>query len=336
MTVEVNIGASLDGSYDSIDEQMYEMAQYFSSSSLFSVIDSYSLTTGRYKGDPITSATWTSKSSINMDSNPWFIIKSATSPTTPQWECKIQGHRPTTGFADPSAADYGTEGGGRVIRFRFAAYGGWNLADTDPDFVGPSSETSGNNKGYYLSHTGSGHSMKNYIIADDGQLVMFTMDMTTNLFVHFRLYIGDITPVDATLQTMPRAHFNTENTFCSPNSLGNETALPENSYTTTSPIAFEYEDENGDWVISSASWRLPGGNTIVNVYTQPNMHSSTPDFDILPYQPLIVTIGFIGEIPLLGKGFGAGNGALFGDKEWISFGDDYCMMAKWDGSTSVR
>jgi hypothetical protein len=168
MTVEVNVGGVLDGSWDSIALQMYEMAQYFSNSSLFTIIDSYSLTTDRYKGDPIDDSIWTSSASINMDSNPWFIIKSTTSPTTPQWECKIQGHRPSTGFADPSAADYGTEGSGRVIRFRFAAYGGWNLADTDPDFVGPSSETSGNNIGYFVTHTGSGHQMKNYIIADDG------------------------------------------------------------------------------------------------------------------------------------------------------------------------
>jgi hypothetical protein len=92
--------------------------------------------------------------------------------------------------------------------------------------------------------------------------------------------MGDIIPVDATLQTIPRTHFNTDYNFCSPNTLGNDTGLPEDSYTSSSPIQFEYEDENGDWIISSASWRLPGGNTIIDVYTQPNMHPSTPDFDI--------------------------------------------------------
>jgi hypothetical protein len=339
MTVEVDIGISMNGSYNSIDYQLFEMAEYFSGSSLFSIIDSYSSTTGRYKGDPISSATWTSQSDIAQYDNPWFIIKSLTSPTTPQWECKIQGHSSETGFTDPSGIDYGSEGSGRIVRFRFAPYGGWTLADVNPDFVGPSSESSGNNKGYYLSHTGSGNPMKNYIIADDGQLAMFTMDMDTNLFVHFRLYMGDITPVDDSSQSMPRIHFNiTNNSFCSPNTIGDNTGLPEGSYYNEEPNggSIEYEDQNGDWITSSSSFRLPGGNTILDAYTQPNMYSETPSFDILPYTPLIDTIGFIGEIPILGKTSGVGNGALFGDKEWISFGDSYCIVAKWDGSTPVR
>lgn len=342
MTVEAYVGTSIAVGYTTIHLQLFDLAVFFSQSSLFDIIDSYSAnsTPTRFKGDPIDNGSWTTSADVNL-SNSWFVISAITAPIILQnentvWQCKFQGTG-NTGFADPSGIDYGSVGTTRVLRHRFAPYGGWNLADVTPDFVGPNAQSSGKNRNTYNTNGGSGGDAKTIIVADDGQLAIFVLSVNTNKISHFKSYMGDIIPVDSINQLMHRMHIYTSFNLVEPDSVGNNSGLPEGSFLNTSPdCSIEYENEVQTWVTSDPSWRLPTDSYDIDAYTQPNSYDTNPGLDIAPYKPLIETIGFLGEIPLLGKTYGKGNGAKFNSGNWLSYGETYCMVSKWEPAISVR
>lgn len=159
--------------YGAFDNYAFDLAAFFSASSHFDIIDSYSThwwnnypsipkTYGprRYKGDPMVApqpgdpaergplAVWDSDDDVGE--NDWIVVECKTSifsglgVTLPKWQAKIEWHGDSYHYdvSDPTGLIYTKAGTGtssssywrRAIRSRISPWGGWDLADVTPDF----------------------------------------------------------------------------------------------------------------------------------------------------------------------------------------------------------
>lgn len=323
--------------YTNWPASIFKLATFFhDATEHFEIIDSYSgqSTPNRYKGDPITNGSWASSSDVGSNNN-WFVVRCKTSIHTglPNWELKIQWTN-SVAFDDVSGLDYGNEGSIRNCYGRFAPRGGWNLADTNPDFApaGSPSYVSSQNQPFIRSD--NTHVLMTF---DDGQIVSVRREVASYYNISFfGGFVGDINPVSASDQPMPRVFFSAGGA-CSVNgsngAIGNNSMLCEDGFTcSTSYAVIGFEDSSTNW--QETGFSLPSNAALMRVQASPNRYGTTPELDIAPYQPMPIGYGLIGDIPCLGLAQGVG-GTLFNNKEWLSTTASYCLVMRWDGTTGI-
>lgn len=320
-------------------QEAWEMASFFSSSASFVIIDSYSSVAGRYKGDPITGGgpAWSSKADIGS-ANGWFVIQSVGSPTSPQWQAKIQWTDEYTDFDDVSGLDYGYEANRSKVLIRFAAHGGWNLADTTPDFnpTGYPTNPTYRSADNYLFHAGEDNiSSRWFFVVDNGQLLRFSRTNTIPYAIrNWCGYYGDILPVDPVSQVMPRVAMPGPYVEGYPNlnGEGNFYFLTGDNYTVSS-TGIGFQDSSYNWVLTP--YNQPSANHVFNALTQYNQYDVVPKLDTYPVYALSTTYGILGTIPLAERGYGPGF-TLVNSKQYLSTRADYCVLIKWDGVTNLN
>ena len=320
-------------------QEAWELASFFSSSANFSIIDSYSSVAGRYKGDPITGGgpAWASKADIGS-ANGWFIIESIGSPTSPQWQAKIQWTDEYVDFDDVSGLDYGYEATRSKVLLRFAAHGGWNLADTTPDFnpTGYPTNPTYRSADNYLFHAGENSlDCRWFLVADNGQLLRFSRKNTIPYAIrNWAGYFGDILPVVPASQPMPRIAMPSTISPTNP-SLDDYNSqyaiLTGDSYTLADQIGFQDKDYN--WVLTP--YHQPEATHILNAATHYNQFDVVPKLDTYPFYALSTTYGMLGTIPLIERGYGPGF-VLVNTMLYLSTRAGYCVLIKWDGATSLN
>lgn len=355
MTVEVYKANNRAGSWWTtgyFDEEMFDLATFFSGSVNFDIIDSYSNTSTpqRFNGDPITNGSWTSVADID-ENDAWIVIRCITSihSDIPDWECKIQCTRSTTfaDVSDPTGVKYPLHHGStNVMCFRMGPVGGWDFAGSTPDFNSVGLGTTDYSTENHLMWVGpdagfgTGNVYDWFIVADAGGFCRFNKINSDPFYIiSFGGYMGDYIPIDNTLQLFPRCFIGSGNETNFIYSIGNSRVLCEDQYTTgnnfsvddTDPgIAF-YDHTNS---LVEVGYSLPGHNYLFDEYTNPNNLGSSRTIDTAPYTPMPIGYGSIGTIPLISKGRGIGP-VLLDSGNWISTADNYCLYIKWDGSTSI-
>lgn len=312
---------------------LWALANFLSSGANFNIIDSYSSLSSpnRYKGDPIADGKWPGSAFVGENNN-WFIIETVDSlhPTLPKWQAKIQWCR-ATGFDDCSGLDYGKEGTTNICCIRFAPRGGWNLADTNPDFAPSGAPSYVSTQNRFLVYSGVGNVL---ISTDIGQMCLISREEVSPYRIQIlHSYTGDINPVidDLDDQPMPRIMMNTEtNVLYLSGAIGNSIVNCEDNYSSTSSYIC-FEDKFGN--LQMTLWSTPSNVSLLNNLSQPNTYPATPEMDIAPFQPMPAGYGLIGDVPLLGvtQGLGA---TLFNNKQWLSPSNEYSVVMKWDGVTT--
>jgi hypothetical protein len=348
MAVECYVGDPEDWGYGYQGPRMYEVAQTISGMTNIDIIDCYSAAASptRYKGDPISNSVWTSGSDVD-DENAWMVIECTTtrypSLGLPNWQAKIQWCN-TNGFDDVSGLDYDMEGYIRQIALRVAVYGGWDLADSNPDFSGPSGELSSKNKELVFT-VGNGVYLRSIFIEDTGTLAWIARYGFTGTEETFlgMIIMGEFTAINETYQTMPRL-FMTGKTAAMYGAVASNSWICEENTSTNywsnttlttwskTNLGIGYVNPSGVWT-EEAFQTQPGG-ILVNSMSQPTLHTVTPEMDVLPYLICTYSSRIIGELPLVAKGYGTGI-RLFSDREMCSVASGYSLFLRWDGTTSL-
>jgi len=324
-------------------QEGFELATFFSGSVNFNIIDSYSSasTPTRYNGDPIDNGSWAAKTDV-ASANSWFVIESIDSPTTPQWQAKIQWTDEYTNFDDPSGLDYQFETSKSKVLIRFAPHGGWDLDPTTPDFnpTGYPTNPSYRSTDNCYFHAGyAGLITRWYLVTDVGQLCRFgdRREDPPYRMLNFAGFYGDITPIDGVEQTMPRvaipAKFNGNGSL--------DVVEVTNSLLTGDSNTCAWGGATGGVAVEDSAGALvqgaymqPSAMYILNASSQYNQHGATPKIDTLPYYVISTTHGVLGTVSMFERGYGPGI-TLVGAKEWLSTRNGYCLMIKWDGSTNL-
>jgi hypothetical protein len=348
MTIECYVSSPMSWGYDFHGARMFEISQTISSMTNISIIDCYSVsaTPNRYKGDPIANSIWTSSLDVS-DENSWIIIECTTSRypslNLPNWQAKIQWCN-TAVFADVSGSSYGAPAQTRQILMRFATYGGWTLADSNPDFVGPGGESSSQNKKVAFQQP-NGTMLKSIFVEDTGTLMWIAKNAitgTTETFLTITAILGDITVIDETVQTMPRVFvggpsgnittITIDSWLCEENTTTNY--FSNSSFTTWdyTKLGIGYVNPSGTWV--EEAFQTQPGWDLMNSFSQPTLHTPSPEIDILPYLVSTYSSRLIGELPLIGKGYGVGV-RLLSDRQLCSMSGGYGLFIRWDGTTSL-
>jgi hypothetical protein len=308
----------------------FQLASFFSNSSKFTVIDSYSAlsTPQRYKGDPITNGSWADAGDIDED-NSWFIVQSETWLTSQhqalqRWQVKFQCVD-TAGFEDPSdpsgttyTAYHGATG---EILWRFSPYGGWDLEDTTPDFNPSGGQSSFDNISLKCGHGGTGNDTRWYLVAGDGWICKFNRNNEDALeFWFWGGFIGDFYPIDSDCQPMPRCIIGDGPLYIS--GLGDQYGICRNVNYADS---IGFVNENLELVKTRFSIAFPYGlSWQLNAYASREKdlfsYIVTPKYEpftSMGYTDNYAFNGPIGIIPALAIGRGVGMQPC-GDKEWLS------------------
>jgi hypothetical protein len=334
---------------------VFDMATFFSQSSHFSVIDSYSpnSTPNRYKGDPVADGIWNSFADCSQN-DIWFIIECITTRHSslglPNWQAKFQFQVSSPGLedvSDPTGVKYPKNHHVRLhTHVRFAAYGGWDLATSLPDFnpTGgglPAVKSTQNHR--ILLHTSPDDS-RFYLVCDDGCMLFFSRKNRED-FTPFGIgcIIGDVDPVENALMPMPRA-FLGAGSGATIWTVGTNHWLAEQNFlsntidyaTTEGGVGVCFYD--GSLNLIQEGFRVPTGTYILGTSgeTQPNKYGDPPyGFDFAPFMPIPKTTeGVWFSVPLIRKGYGLGH-SIVNSKTWLSSSNKYCLYIKWDGSTDI-
>jgi hypothetical protein len=371
MAVEIVKGTG-PATYGSFDPMGYQLAQFFSASDHFDIIDSYSShwwnnypatdpkTYGarRYKGDPMVApspgdpaergslAVWDSSDDVGeLD---WIVIECKTSIFTglgtniPKWQAKIQWHGNSYGWdvSDPNPGGiYANSYWRRAIRSRMSPWGGWDLADVTPDFrpAGKPYPASCENHGWALGHGGSGNSTRWYAVADTGGFLTFNRrNQTAYDLMGLGCYMGDFRPPIPGVHPNSRVFLSSGDfSWNAMQGVGTNRMLSEESYVNSyGRIQLPEHDDDGTWIASN--YRVPTGWLIMeNGISVPNGQSSNFELDTFPYMPIPTSRrGVTGDIPMIRKGYGVGY-TLVANKQWVSTGPGYGLYLIWDGATSL-
>jgi hypothetical protein len=357
MTIEIYKSSTRAGNVNHtayFDDEMFELSTFFSGSVNFNIVDSYSSISGRYIGDPIADNKWNSAADINAN-NSWFVIECITTYHSwlPNWQCKIQCTQ-SSGFADvsdPTGVAYPlNHGSTNITCFRFAPVGGWDYATSTPDFnpsgVSVTGVTTKNHAMYVGPHAsfgGTGAECRWFLIADTGGFTRFNKLMASPYYlIGCGGYIGDIVPVDDTLQRYPRIFLGSgdnDNFQLFDNGAGymlcegaNTSGATWTSADSTAGIAYYNEND----ILIEEAFTLPDYTNLLGALpNNPNTLGSTIGIDVAPYTPMPLSVGSIGVIPIIGRGKGFGP-VMVDSGNWISTSDyDDCAYFKWDGSTQI-
>lgn len=361
MAIEVFKGVTEPSLYTVFNQELFELAQFFSASANFNIIDSYSSAAGppppgRYIGDPISGGHWSLPTHVGVN-NDWIIIECVTTLHPglglPNWQAKIQIQGNLTGFADPSdvtGVKYPKNHNlGRRMCVRFAPWGGWNLAMSNPDFVpvaiaNPSSQ----NHSTMMGHAGSGEVLHWILLTGPGWYLRFSRKWNgTYRPTGVADFCGDVTPVDSADLPMPRAFLglgtSSQNDF--DGVIGNGRLLCEGDYLSTMTgtnldyattdtnfghgIAFPKHDLS--WVQETFSI-APADS--LGVWTTPNPFGSGYEIDLWPYIPIPETTrGSWFAIPAIRRAGGVGVVPIAA-KTWLSCIDGYGIMLPWDNASN--
>lgn len=245
--VEVFKGTANANGYGTFYNMMFDMANFFSQSAHFEIIDSYtghynsnkggspSYTAKRWKGDPIGDddpaqpgyKVWETSDDVGTTwytYNGWFIVECQTEhpdlatigyTDLPKWQCKFQFCGDDSYLADP------TDPSGlvypknhnvrRQLYFRFSPYGEWNKADSNPDFTPATPPASGDvstENHVFAVGNSSGRACKFYQIHANGCVIIISRyDDGNNQFYRLATIIGDVIPLVSTYMSMPRGTY---------------------------------------------------------------------------------------------------------------------------------
>lgn len=340
--------------------QMWNLASFFSVSLHFNIIDSYSAIVGRYKGDPIADTQWTSPANIGLGQNDWIVIECQTQHPTldvmgyidlPKWQGKFQIADRFNYIADPSdptgvkwPKNHGSE---TTTVFRFAPYGGWDLADSLPDFNPSSPPSSGdvstqNHMQKSRAILGTTATIWNLICADGCLMRIGRYHGGAYNFIQLPQIIGDIIPISKTHMPMPRAALN--NGFGSGSSgiidtggpyLFGESNLLTNGgldYSTTDGsyggISFWDEDEN---LIQNPYY---SANRSALQWALGSQHSPHPDIELIPFIPIPSSRTPYFAFPYVRKAMMPGISRV-NNKQWLTMGHGWGPAVVWDGSSAI-
>jgi hypothetical protein len=331
--------------YGNFYKAALDIAQFFSASTHFDIIDSWSPGAGRYKGDPITGGKWIDTGDTGESS--WFVVECKTSihsglgTTLPKWQAKFQWHDWNYYYdvSDPSGTIYANSYWRRAWRSRFCPWGGWDFADVTPDFrpQGKPYPASSENGGWAMNHGGSGNDTRGYIVIDTGGFLSFhRRNQGAYDLMGLGCYMGDVLPAIAGVWPNPRMHMPMGDfSVVSLVGVGNNVVLAEESYT-NSYGRLDMPDESDDGTWFSGAYRVPTGWLILaNGLAVPNGQSPNLEMDTFPFMPIPTSRrGVTGTIPMIRKGYGVGH-TLVANKQWVSCGYGYCVFLKWDGATSL-
>lgn len=374
MAIEV-YQSTYDGNFiNEFDREGLELAQFFSASPHFTIIDSFTThwwsnrdwdgvdpdppavyTTHRHKGDPITDSgtrpsgpggtynIWHDLRDVGQ-TNDWIVIQCETtihgSYGLPKWQCKIQWTN-STAFDDVSGLDYSLEGDIRFVAVRFSPHGGWDLEDVNPDFSpAGQSYSSSQNHNWYVGHRGSGDDTKWFFVVDDGQLLRFSRrDEKAYDMMNFAGFMGDITPVSGQAdQPTPRAILTGEQADLT--QVGTNTMFPEDiglGGSDDPDVGFtgNFGFEDETGNWVTSQWTLPDGERLINYNSQPNRHASSFELDVIPYFLISATKGIVGTCPLIGRAYMPGF-MLIASKSLLCWKAGYGLLCKWDGVTDLN
>lgn len=327
---------------------LYLFAKAVSESSNFNIIDSNATTAGRYVGDPIADNVWTSELSINSGSSYidgcWIVIESQDTiwPALglPKWQMLVAPWSSSSGFVDPSGHDYGFVGTGRRVCWRFAPFGGWDLAGSSPDFAGPLGELSFPHTLFYLENAGAGDTFYSTFLFHPGGIQAFTRRVLTvgglgndRLPVIWGGYIGDFRPVDVTQQTMPRL------------ALGNG----YNQYVNNVPLFTShlgqctlrcYNNLGAIATFAGTADLSTVGSKMLGIDTQPSRFAPNKlEYDLIPCLLSAAGLGMIGEMPYTKLSRGPGIMKL-APGDYLSLGhgaqNGISFAVAWDPAVDYR
>ncbi len=233
---------NINGYYNATSIMNY-LAESFSASSHFNIIDSYTTHQWinkaydgpppegrpeafyggvRYKGDPITGSSFRSTGTFNIwdDANDvggdsWIVVEclSHRHPELglPNWQAKFQVSNNGTYIHDPSdtsGAKYRKYHNiRRMMVVRFAPWGGWDLENSTPDFNPTVQLPVGvlPSTENHGAYTGNADQHA-YLVIDDGCISYCCTDKNINYqFAGLVFTMGDVDPVSNEHMPMPRA-----------------------------------------------------------------------------------------------------------------------------------
>lgn len=348
MTTEVFF-ISVVETYTIYAQTMFAYAQAFSASVHWNIIDSYAPNSGRYKGDPIADLHWTSPYSLDLSGNTvsgaWIVIEatgSLISGTPPMAQCLIVAQSALTGYVDPSGHDYGYSGGtdGQNILYRFAPYGGWDLDDTAPDFVGPGSEPS--LRTALLRMATGGTSLYPVFCFDVGGLACFTRYHEDNTGAPYALggYIGDYIPIYDTVDLLPRLLYGCSGGAMVVTDLNQWESVQTNGVIRLFSPSKEELYGSGSFT-PFQDYGSPIYSKVVNRMTQPFRFGAQNAYDLWPFAPILKPTSdgrpntLFGSIPMLRVGYLPGP-VKMGGGEWYSLTWGYGPAIKWNDAYDLR
>jgi len=381
MSVEIFKSTVPGSSYNDFPAEWFEVASFFSGSTHIKIIDSYSShwwnnyptmpqTYGpkRWKGDPIAESdgsrgslkVWASLDDLG-GANDWIVIEcqtvlpalTALGYSLPKWQCKIQWTSTSPAFADvsdPTGVKYPLyHGYNRDSFFRFAPWGGWDLADSTPDFnpVVGATHKSTQNRIVDVGHFGSGNDTRNYIVLDNGQLIRWNRrNQGAYDPISLAVVMGDVIPVDRDYMPMPRAFLPNDQIAASVDYVGSNHWLCYDAFVsggtgiykdTQGRFGMNYWDDHLDRIeeyfrMASIGVRMMA----LNGASQPSQYGSDLELDLFPYVPTPLNIlGAHFSLPGIRYGFGMGFHPI-NEKQWISMAAGAeSLFVRWDGSSSL-
>lgn len=349
--------------YADMNVETFQMATDFSNSEHFTVIDSYSHIKGRYKGDPIADGFWTSSSDLD-EMNEWFVVECQTQhpkltemgfTSLPKWQAKYQfaggiiygPYYPFYDVSDPTGVKYPkNHGASSIACCRMGPYGGWDLADSLPDFNPISPPSSGDvSTQNHRTPTTTGASIVVAEIFANGVFyrLKFRKEASYNQIALVAEIVGDVIPLKADFMPNPRALFRPGT---APGNIYNYTPpgsgmgfIAENNDQTNGTSDYATTDSSGGGI---AFWD-ENESLVESGFTQPTQYSSwwgmisrfpsSPPAELMPFIPIPWKSGYrfpYFSFPYVRKGAMPGF-KLINDKEWLAVGNGYGPFFKWDG-----
>lgn len=330
----------------------FAVAKIFSQSpNHFKIIDSYSSVggVGRYKGDPIADGVWETASDVGENQD-WFIVECQSELPAlaamgysglPKWQMKIQWvtrYLYLYDVSDPTGVKYPKNHGMQYYTcVRFGPYGGWDKADSLPDFNPISPPASGDvSTQNHRDHHWVG-SWITGILADGCAIVI--NHAQGGRYVTPMILAGDVIPPTKDHMPMPRAMLNSGN------------AVENLDY-----AGFLAED--GAWTNGGANWETSDGagggvsfwdhneNVVQKPYQtqrcrslakkQGNHHSSNMEIDTFPYIVIPNVAGYGARFALGHVRKGWGKGYMTIQNKTLMTGDNgWTAVFPWDGSSSI-
>lgn len=372
-----------------LHEDLFELAQFFSASAHFNIIDSWtphydsnkdgspSYTSYRWKGDPIADdddgsktvppgsgqaghKVWESNADLGVIyecDNAWLVIEAQTQHpdlvsvygygTLPKWQAKFQSAGNNNSFADvsdPTGVKYPKQhSGNRKTCVRWGLYGGWDKADSLPDFNpvgGPSVASSGNHKLY--GGNSSGYDARWVLICANGSFFMLGR-YNVNSYNFYRLPVmgGDVFPVSKLHMPNPRFGYASVDGGIEGESASNillttaSTNTNADYSTTDNPgggIVFWDKDEN----LLETRYALDAKAQFY--YMVSNPFAPTPEIDVFPVYPFPLQMTPVPRnvftLPYLRRSKNPGT-MLLNNKQWLAIGADWGPILPWDGSSEI-
>jgi len=333
--------------YYSNNYMMFPFAQAFSDSLHFEIIDSFSNVKGRYKGDPVKDSIWESGADLG-ENDDWFIIQCQTELPAlaamgftglPKWELKWQWctrYQYLADVSDPTGVKYPKNHNAEYYSWaRFAPKGGWDKADSLPDF-NPASPPLGG-KSSSNNHRVSGSAGWHEMICADGCVIVYQRDANGNT-IHIQFIAGDVIPPSVDHMPIPRAFYGQGSSssgpgitefLCEDGEWSNGGSNYETAESTDGGFAYWDQDEvrREDCYMTQRCRALPQkfGN-----HHSPNMEIDTFPFIVIPSNPYGARF-VLGHIRKgIGKGF-----MTYQNKTLMTGAAGWTAVFPWDGSSSV-